>query len=375
MAHANHQATSHYNYVIVAKCEFALVKYPMCTSLHILYLGQSGGTSLDRANALRRLGHKINLIDPHAFLPHRGIAGRIVAKLIYEFGGNVFESYIWNKIHKILKGKKFDIIWINSGELFGPATIRSLKAIAPCILNYNNDDPFGIYGTTRFSLYRRAIPEYDMLVVMRASNVNEAIELNARKTYRALFAADEVNHKPLVLTNQDRIKWTNSVIFVGTWMPERGHFMRRLVELGIPLKIYGARWQKAPEWASLKAVWGGPELIGSDYVKAIQCAKVCLGMLSKGNRDLHTTRSAEIPYIGSVLCAERTIEHELLYVENQEAVFWDSPEECADKCSWLLNEPDLRKRIAKAGRQRCIKNGMLNEVVAKKILNIIISRL
>jgi len=342
----------------------------MSTNLHILYLGQSCGTSLDRANALRRLGHKIHLIDPHAFLPHNGLSGRIVTKWVYELGGNVFESYIQNKILRIIKGQSFNLIWVNSGELFGQATIRSLKAFSPCILNYNNDDPFGIYGITRFALYRRAIPEYDMLVVLRSSNVNEAIELNARKIYRVIFAADEINHKPLILTNQDRIKWNSSVVFIGTWMPERGPFLSRLIELGIPLKIYGARWHKAPEWAALKAAWAGPELIGTEYVKAIQCAKICIGMLSKGNRDLHTTRSAEIPYIGSVLCAERTSEHESLYTENKEAVFWNSPEECAERCFWLLKNPDLLKSISKFGRQRCIENGMLNEVVTQRVLDV-----
>ena len=66
----------------------------------------------------------------------------------------------------------------------------------------------------------------------------------------------------------------------------------------------------------------GPAIYGDDYLKAIQLAKVSLGLLSKGNRDLHTTRTFEIPYCGGLLCAERTSEHLQLYQEDVEAVYW-----------------------------------------------------
>ena len=77
--------------------------------------------------------------------------------------------------------------------------------------------------------------------------------------------------------------------------------------------FYGDRWQKAPEWPVIKNIWRGPGLVGQDYVEAIQSAKICLGLLSKQNRDQHTMRSVEIPYISSVLCAERTEEHLAMY--------------------------------------------------------------
>ena len=42
---------------------------------------------------------------------------------------------------------------------------------------------------------------------------------------------------------------------------------------------------------------------------------LCLGLLSKGNRDLQTTRSLENPYAGGPLCAQRTSERLALYVK------------------------------------------------------------
>ncbi len=203
---------------------------------------------------------------------------------------------------------------------------------------------------------------------MRAENVTEAYTAGARKVLRVYMSADEVAHAPLPLTPEDNAQWASEVSFIGTWLPERGPLLAKLLAHGVPLKVYGDRWRKAKEWPILNRAWAGPGLQGKDYVKGIQYAKVCLGLLSKGTRDLYTTRSVEIPYIGSVLCAERTFEHEAMYEEGKEAVFWSTTEECAEKIFWLLNNRGARLRIAKDGRERCIKNGMLNEVVMQVIL-------
>ena len=103
-------------------------------------------------------------------------------------------------------------------------------------------------------------------------------------------------------------------------MPERGPFLLRLVERGVPLRIYGARWNLAPEYERLRACVASGNLVGDDYVKAIRGAEIAIGLLSKGNEDLHTTRSLEIPAIGTLFCAERTSEHLAMYEDGEEAV-------------------------------------------------------
>src|SRR5262249_53977534 len=139
-----------------------------------------------------------------------------------------------------------------------------------------------------------------------------------------------------------------------------------------PVSIYGHRWDRAPEWSKLRRIWRGPGIYAEeDYAKAIQCAKICIGLLSKGNRDLHTQRSLEIPSLGSVLVADRTSEHELLYQEDKEAVFWSDVEECAVKCKILLSDHELRRNIARGGRARYLANKFTNEHIASQILSAI----
>jgi spore maturation protein CgeB len=332
--------------------------------MKILYLGCDDGTCLDRANAYRRLGHEVEHIDPRRLLPRTGWVDR----LTWRIGGQVFAPAVRSRLARRLEGRRYALCHVDCGEWVTPGVIRQLRRHADAIINYNADDPLGRRDMRRFAAYRSALAHYDHVFVPRESNVREARDYGARSVTRVWFAADETSHHPRPLCAEDHRRWDCDVLFLGTWMPERGPLLLRLAELGVPLSIRGGRWHKAPEWKRLARYWKGPALGGDDYAKAIQCARVCLGLISKGNRDLHTTRSLEIPSLGSVLCAERTSEHQQMYAEGDEAVFWSTAEECADACEKLLANDAERIRIAARGRARLMKNGHMNETVMRGLL-------
>src|SRR5262249_30077813 len=155
------------------------------------------------------------------------------------------------------------------------------------VVHYAIDDNYGSRDGRRFSAFRAAVPEYDLLVVVREPNIEEARRFGARRVMRVHFSADEVAHAPLALTADDNGRWAAQVLFLGTWMPERGRLMAQLMQLGVPLIIRGNRWERAPEWPALRHAWRGPGIVGRDYAAALQSATVCLGLVSKKNRDLH----------------------------------------------------------------------------------------
>jgi hypothetical protein len=235
-------------------------------------------------------------------------------------------------------------------------------------INYNHDDPFGPRDGRKWDLYRKCVPLYDLLVVVRKENVDEARRMGAKNVTRIFRPYDPIGHAPLPENAVDRKRWAAEVVFVGNWMPERGPFMARLMELGVPVNIYGTEWKKAPEWKQLASIVRS-SVYGPDYVMAIQYSKIALGLLSKGNRDLHTTRSSEIPFIGgAVLCAERTIEHESMFRDGEQAVFWTTPEECASVCKQLLADETARKAVSVCGRKRIIELGYSNDQICAEIL-------
>ena len=335
--------------------------------LRILYLGCDHGTSGHRAAAMRRLGHEVTILDPDSLIP----ANRSVARWKRYTGAIGLAEVVRRRVVQAVGEGGFDLAWVDHGDLISPALVRELKARIPRVLCYNIDDPFGGRDKLLWNQFVKAIPDYDLLVVMRTPNVEEAHRYGARRVMRVLMSADEAAHPPRHLTAADYERWKSEVSFVGTAFPERGPFLAQLVKLGVPLSIYGNRYQLLREWPLLKPYWRQASADSTeDYANAISAAKVCLGLLSKGNRDQHTTRSMEIPALGGVLCAERTPEHMALYKEDKEAVFWSTPEECAAKCAALLADDAWRQSVALHGRQRYLRNDWTNMRVIEDILKV-----
>jgi spore maturation protein CgeB len=330
--------------------------------MKILYLGTSNGTSLHRINAMRRLGQDVTVTNPNDALPHNAF----MTKLHRETGGLLAEKRVTAFLQSTYPNPDFDIVWVDGGRHVGPSLIQWFQSMGIPVVNYNFDDPYGKRDRFSWSLYLRAVAFYNAVVVVRPENIEEAKQRRAKQVIHVFRCADEVAHAP----SPEPIAFRHDVLFVGTWMPERSPLMRELLSYSIPLTIVGNRWDRAPEWPHLRAVWKGPGTEkDNDYAMLIQSARICLGLLSRGNRDRHTTRSLEIPSLGSVFCAERTDEHEALYDDGKEAVFWSSAAECARLCKALFQDEARRAAIAHNGRERCLRNGHFNETFITRVLN------
>lgn len=336
----------------------------MTAALAILYLGPVSGTCLDRAQALRRCGHTVEHWDLRRLLPSTPWVDRITWRL----GGDWLAPRLLRPLERMLGQRKFDVCYVDGGEYVTPSVMARLRRHARRIVSYSIDDPLGPRDGARFRAFRQSLPLYDLNAVVRTENVEEGLAMGAQQMLRVYRSADEHSHAPRHLSEHDHQVWDCDVLFLGTWFPERGPFLKALIERGVPLTIQGPHWHKAREWPVLKAHWRGGAIAGDDYARAIQCAKVNLGLLSRENRDLHTTRSLEIPALGALLCAERTSEHQAMYEEGQEALFWSDAQECAERCHEALQNEDWRRQIAAAGHRRVMRNGHYNQMIVSSIL-------
>jgi spore maturation protein CgeB len=344
-------------------------------SLKIIYIGHShsGSTSRHRADALGRLGHEVRLRDPYTELKAR-LSGRIRTLVHYRTGYRLLQAAVTDWAASLLSSPDLnspDLIWVDSGELLGPGPVSALRRFGCPIVLYSIDDATGKRDGRRFDSLVNALPLYDLCVVMRDITAAEFLQKGARKVLKVWMSYDEVAHRPFDDIAAIPPQFRSDVAFVGTWMrgEKRDQFLSALIARGIQVAIWGDRWDKAPTWESLKPYWRGRSLSGRDYVAAIQGAKVAIGMLSKGNRDQHTTRSVEIPYARGLLCAERTTEHLGLYEEGVEAVFWGDVEECASACQALLDDPARRDAICLAGSAKVRNSALGNEDICARILN------
>jgi hypothetical protein len=293
-----------------------------------------------------------------------------MARWLFRTGGIGVGLKINRPLFNAVRETRPDLIWVDQCAYLDRGLISKFRTLSAPIVNYTADDPFGSRDGLRFQNYRGTVPFYDLMAFVREENVAEAKARGARNVMRVWRSADEVAHRPRVVTDEDREKWGSEVSFIGTWFPERGPFLADLARAGVPLSIWGNGWQKAPEWPTLAPYWRGPGQSDPEiYARIIQCAKINIGLVSKGNRDRHTFRSFEIPALGGLLCADRTDEHCAAFKEGVEAVFWSDAQECAAECRRLLKDDELIATIKRNGHQRYLRSAYNNESVLRAILD------
>jgi spore maturation protein CgeB len=337
--------------------------------LKMLYVGPNNGTSRHRFRALQRLGHDVQLVDPFGAINEPAFLSAWGFKMGY-FG---LEARITRHVLGLVHDPHFDVVWVDNGETVGKRLASELKTRCDRIVNHNLDNPFTGRDGIRWRLFLSALPVYDLFVTPRQSSRIAALSAGAPRAIEMMQSADEEVHRHRTLTSEEQATLGSEVVFVGTWMPERGPFMKRLVERGVPVRIFGPRWKKAVEYEVLGPFVTAVSMNDENYAKAISGTKIALGLLSSGNNDLHTTRSLEIPAIGAPFCAPRTTDHNLLYEDRKEAVFFDSADECADLCLALLKDDARRQAIGAAGHARAVRNGRFNERICQDILDALYS--
>jgi spore maturation protein CgeB len=338
----------------------------------ILYFGShsTASTSRHRADALRRLGCQVLVVDPQSLIGKRN---RWQAFLDYRTGYRYLQRRLLRQLKSRFSGltPSPDLVWVNGGELLGPNVLRWLRVRLQCkIILYQNDDPTGFRDGNRFFSLRAALVFYDLCALVRPESAIEALAMGAPSALRVYMSYDEDLHSPPQL-NSGYVKQPQPVVsFIGTLIAgeHRDRFLVNLVQAGLPLRLIGNRWQRSLLWSDLRSIYQGPGRSGKAYSQALGDAAVSLGFLSHQNRDLVTRRSFETPACGGLLCADRTSEHQLLYEDGLEAVFWDSEEECILQCNRLLDNPDLRHRICMNGVEHVRKFGVGNEDICRQIL-------
>jgi len=337
--------------------------------MNILYIGDDNlaSTSRHRADSLTRIGHNVYINNPYIIF-----SNKYINSLHYHTGYFFLQNKMLDWVTKLLQIKlSYDFIWINSGELLGVKVLQLLKSLNVPIILYVNDDPTGGRDGNRFNSLIKSISFYDLCAVVRDENIDEFYRIGAKKVLRVPMSYDEVKHDRISNYLDIPLHYKSEVAFIGTWMKDenRDIFLKILIDSGINISIWGDRWEKSKLWKFLKKYHRGESLSGRDYVYAIQGSKICIGLLSKRNRDLYTTRSVEIPFAGGLLCAERTSIHQEMYKENKEALFWDNAEECVQICKKILGDDLLRESIRNAGMKRVLELNNGNEDVCKSILN------
>lgn len=318
------------------------------------------------ARALAYLGHGVTPFPWRRF--HEGALkpaalspGWVAAKFSFHYGLQPLLMRIGDAMVDLAARQQPDVVFIYRGIFIPPRTLRALRRAAPraVIVGYNNDDAFAPGNPPwMWRHFIAALPHYDLALTFRALNISEFREAGAHRAglLRGWFVPWV--HRPLTLSPDDHARFECDVVFVGHFEPDgRLELLEAIDRAGYRLRLFGGNWAKAPNRAWLQRLGPIRPVFGDDYAKAIRGAKVALSFLSSRNRDTYTTRSFEIPAAGGVMLSQYTPDLVTFFREDIEAGFFRSRDEMLAKIARLCGDEENRVRIARAGRDRVIKDG------------------
>lgn len=343
--------------------------------MKILFVGDLNeyGRSFQRYRTLKELGHEVLGLS-HTPVPFRpGIdKSNLLERVMWKLSLPPDLTSVNKKIKEAVRGQKFDIVWIEKGNTIRPSTLRSVKKVNPGarLVSCSEDDMYAKHNRSFY--YLRGLKLYDMVFTTKVYNLTELASLGAKATTLFLDAYDEKAHRPIELTSEEHARFVCDVGFIGSFENDRAERMLYLAEHGVPVVVWGNGWST---WAGRhpNLIIRNKPLYGDDYAKAINATKINLCFLRKINRDEVTSRSVEIPACGGFMLAERTKRHLEFFEEGKEAIFFDSNEELLELAKKYLMDDNTRKKIAEAGRERCLTSGYSMRAQLQKMIKKTIS--
>jgi len=172
---------------------------------------------------------------------------------------------------------------------------------------------------------------------------------------------DEQRYRPLSLAAAERAPYTADICFIGSLLnafhSSRRQAVEYAIEHGIDIKVWGGRREHYRHSPILK-VWQG-EVWGEEEVKVLCSAKLGLNFHmdhAPGEIDHGLNlRAFQLPACEVFQLLQRVPSVAEFFEEGREIICFESKEEMLDKIRYYLAHDTERQTIARAGRDRTLR--------------------
>lgn len=146
------------------------------------------------------------------------------------------------------------------------------------------------------------------------------------------------------------------------WSPnlfEKNNFKK----YGLRKKIWKNNFKELKKLYGLNKRWRG-SAFGIDMYNIISCSKITLNShIDVAKNSAANMRLWEATGVGTCLLTDWKENLSEIFIEDEEIVTYKTHQECIDKVNYLLNNESLRNKIAKAGKNRVLKDYTLNKIL------------
>ena len=336
----------------------------------ILFVGDQTPylTTAARRDALKDLGFPIESIDPSPFVHDGPLVSALAHRTLLTPGVFAFNQEVLRRAERF----RPDVVWLEKATYLFPRTFRRLRRDPNRLLVYHNTDDWRLKASFVHRLHwrflRRTIAEYDLHITSNLWNVDEFRQAGFARVAHMELASNPAIRDPGRIPDAEREKLGGPVGFIGHWEPVTERRLLHLLRHDVPVKIYGGGWDDAEAASELAPAVQHRFVMGEEYARAIVSFDVNLGIVSKWNRNHTASRTFQIPALGAFLLHERNELVSRYFREGVEAEFFDSDDELLEKCRHYLAHPEERRRVAEAGRRRCLESGYAEPDRVREIL-------
>tara|TARA_B110000971_G_scaffold210965_1_gene238744 strand:- start:95 stop:1105 length:1011 start_codon:yes stop_codon:yes gene_type:complete len=278
---------------------------------------------------------------------------KIITIIHFHIHPKIIEFFLNYSIKQKIK-KKYDLIFIVTGELFGRNLLQYFKKDNSKLIFLCLDNPFFNRDKNKWLLTLPSLNLYDLIIFQQRTRIKYAKKFKLKYALVPPLYNKDI-HSPQHKIKKER-KYKRNVLIVGTWFYDRGVFVKKLISYGLKPEIYGDHWNKDLDYSILKKYIKGKGVLGKDYSRLIFFSKIVISFPNTHNDDDITNKSLEVPAVGSVLLTSNSKSHREIFNTSIDAVLFNNPRDCYNKCQKLLSNKNLIKKISIAGHKKITSN-------------------
>jgi spore maturation protein CgeB len=316
--------------------------------------GGSVPAAIHSANALRELGHDVELLDLTSYYEsYQRIESLSKRREYTDRLKGMFASFLGECIVARAIEFKADLVWSVAQTPLTPLALQELRQ------NKITTALWFVENFRLFNSWREIAPSYDAVFTIQKGEFHRQLrELGVRNISYLPCASDPAAHQEIELSMSERARYGSEVSFVGAGYMNR---VQTFTKLNLRnLKIWGSDWPEqgtVTRWIQEK----GRRVTTDETCKIFGATTVNLNLHSSTAHtgvnpggDFVNPRTFEIASCGAFQLVDRREYLPELFVEGKEVVVFDHIEDIPFLIEKYLRDESARTEIAANARVRVL---------------------
>jgi len=298
-------------------------------------------------SAIRALGHELTIFGDRQHIVSGRVRRRI--KWLHQFD----LRHINKKMVSLALETRPDIAIVTGGHRITASTVKALKDNGIETVLWTIDAPI------HFQRIIDVAPCYAHIFCQGTEAVELLDHAGIKGAHWLPMACDPDLHRPVELSAEEKRRYGNDVVFVGSYYPNREELFEKLTDFN--LGIWGPGWEKLSLDSPLRKFLRGDELKPEAWSKVYSASKIILATHYQDPENRFPVYQASPRIFEALACGAFVISDNQrdvfsLFKEGEHLARFVNPDDLVEKIRYYLEHPEERKKIARLGRLVVLQN-------------------